>query len=164
MPEHKKNILNFGYGINFKYEGMLVCYFDRCYVVTKFILPTISALKILTINFDEAFDYLQEKKMDVTKEAKEYISDLRVYCNKILSFVHYYRKEISFLITQHIKFLMNENSFDFTKSFHKIEEERGIITLLIAGFLGLAYESISSFLHKRRHKALYKAIKAMKNK
>ena len=23
MPELKKNILNFGYGVNFKYEGML---------------------------------------------------------------------------------------------------------------------------------------------
>ena len=23
MPELKKNVLNFGYGVNFKYEGML---------------------------------------------------------------------------------------------------------------------------------------------
>ena len=28
-PELKKNILNFGYGINFKYEGLLVHSFDR---------------------------------------------------------------------------------------------------------------------------------------
>ena len=31
MPELKKNILNFGYGVNFKYEGM----FDRFHEVTK---------------------------------------------------------------------------------------------------------------------------------
>ena len=36
MPELKKNILNFGYGVNFKYEGMLSHSFDRFYIVTKF--------------------------------------------------------------------------------------------------------------------------------
>ena len=28
MPELKQNILNFGYGVNFKYEGMLSHSFD----------------------------------------------------------------------------------------------------------------------------------------
>ena len=41
------------------------------------------------------------------------------------------------------------------------KENRGIITLLISGFIGLAYEGISSFLHNRRHKVLHKAVKAM---
>ena len=50
---HKKNILNFGYGINFKYKGMPAHSFDRFYVVTKFILPTNSDLKFSTINFNE---------------------------------------------------------------------------------------------------------------
>ena len=36
MPELKKNILKFGYGINYKYEGMLSHSFDRFYLVTKF--------------------------------------------------------------------------------------------------------------------------------
>ena len=36
-PELQKNILKFGYGINYKYEGMLAHSFDRSYVVTKFI-------------------------------------------------------------------------------------------------------------------------------
>ena len=42
MPEIKKNILNFGYGINFKYEGMPAHSFDRFYVVTKFVLPSVN--------------------------------------------------------------------------------------------------------------------------
>ena len=50
MPELKKNILNFGYGINFKYEGMLAHSFDRFYVVTKFILPLVSDLKFSPLN------------------------------------------------------------------------------------------------------------------
>ena len=32
---------------------------------------------------------------------------------------------------------------------------------IITGFIGLAFEGISSFLQNRRHKALHKAIKAM---
>ena len=32
-PELQRNILNFGYGINYKYEGMLAHYFDRFYMV-----------------------------------------------------------------------------------------------------------------------------------
>ena len=52
MPEYKRNILNFGYGINFKYEGMLSHSFDRLYVVTKFILPTIDDLKFSPVDFD----------------------------------------------------------------------------------------------------------------
>ena len=38
-PELKKNVLNFGYRANFKYEGMLSHSFDRVYVVTKFEMP-----------------------------------------------------------------------------------------------------------------------------
>ena len=36
--------------------------------------------------------------------------------------------------------------------------------MLINGFMGLAYESISSFLHHKRHKALHKAVVAIENK
>ena len=39
MPELKRNILNFGYGINFKYKAMLSHSFDRFFVVAKFELP-----------------------------------------------------------------------------------------------------------------------------
>ena len=46
MPELKKNILNFGYGANFKYEGMLSHSFERFYVVTKFEIPNIQDLKL----------------------------------------------------------------------------------------------------------------------
>ena len=37
-------------------------------------------------------------------------------------------------------------------------QKRGIITVLVSGFIGLAYEGISSFLHNRKHKALHKAV------
>ena len=39
-----ENILKLGYGINYKYESMLVHLFDRFYVLTKFILPSMGDL------------------------------------------------------------------------------------------------------------------------
>ena len=51
--ELKKTILNFGYGENYKYEGMLVHSFDRFYVVTKFILPSIGDLNFSKLNYDD---------------------------------------------------------------------------------------------------------------
>ena len=46
----------------------------------------------------------------------------------------------------------------------QIRQRRGIITSLITGFIGLAYEGISRFLHHKRQKALHKAVHAMENK
>ena len=57
MPELQKNILKFGYDINYKYEGMLAHSFDRFYVITKFILPTLDDLKIYPIKNDKECQY-----------------------------------------------------------------------------------------------------------
>ena len=57
-PKLHRNILNFGYGINSKYEGMLVHSFDRFYVVTKFMLPMIEDLKFSKLYFDDTYVYM----------------------------------------------------------------------------------------------------------
>ena len=41
------------------------------------------------------------------------------------------------------------------------KSKRGSFSVIISGFVGLAFKGISSFLHNRRHKALHKAVKAM---
>ena len=48
-PELQKNVLKFGYWINYKYDGMLAYSFDRFYVVTKFISPMLNDLKLSSI-------------------------------------------------------------------------------------------------------------------
>ena len=58
-PELKRNFLNFGYSINYKYEGMLAHLFDRFYIVTKFILPSIGDLNFSTLNYDNICTYLE---------------------------------------------------------------------------------------------------------
>ena len=56
---------------------MLAHSFNRIFVVTKFILPTIIDFKFSTINFDETYNYLQEKN-ECSVEAKQYISGLKI--------------------------------------------------------------------------------------
>ena len=58
MPKLKRNILNFGYGVSFKYEGILSHSFDRFYLVAKFKLPKVEDLKLTAIDFDPTCSYL----------------------------------------------------------------------------------------------------------
>ena len=51
-PELKSNVLNLGYRVNLKYEGMLYNSFDRFYEVTKFEIPKIKDLKLTIFTFD----------------------------------------------------------------------------------------------------------------
>ena len=78
MPELKKNILNFGYGVNFKYEGMLSHSFDRFYIVTKFELPKTKDLKLATFGFDFECSYANH----TTTSNTNYVNLLN-YCMKI---------------------------------------------------------------------------------
>ena len=67
---------------------MLAHAFDRCYVVTKFILPLVSNLKFLPLNFDEKCKYLNDNIV-CNYNSKEYISSIKVYCKKIVPFIHF---------------------------------------------------------------------------
>ena len=80
-PDLKKNILNFGYGINYKYEGMLAHSFDRFYVVTKFILPMIGDLKFSKLDYDDTWSYLDIKYAQNT-DSRKYMLDLKLFAIK----------------------------------------------------------------------------------
>ena len=90
----QRNILNFGYGINHKYEEMLAHSFDRFYVVTKFMLSTIGDLKFSKLDFDYTCAYM-EKEYAPNMVSRKYMLELRAYCNKIKPFVTYYNKLIN---------------------------------------------------------------------
>ena len=59
-PELQRNILKFGYRINYKYEGMLAHSFARFYVITKFVLPTLDDLKLSPNRYDKECNYLRK--------------------------------------------------------------------------------------------------------
>ena len=104
----QKNILKFGYGINYKYEGMLAHSFDRFYVITKFILPTLDDLKLYPIRYDKECQYLRNLDDEDDHRIKQNIKDLFFYCTKIRPYMSLYKMQITaHNLTAH-KFLKNE--------------------------------------------------------
>ena len=91
MPELKKYILNFGYGVNFKYVGMLSHSFDRFYIVTKFELPKIQDLKLATFGFDFECSYANHTSTSTTDYAR-----LMNYCMKIMPYARLYQRQIQY--------------------------------------------------------------------
>ena len=142
-PKLQRNILNFGYGINYKYEEMLAHTFDRFYVVTKFMLPMIGDLKFSKLDFDYTCVYMKKEYAPNTNSRK-YLLELKTYCNKIKPFVTYYSKLIqSYNKTSHN---ILENEIRLLLPQVSKRQKHGIITILVSSFIGLAYKGISSFL------------------
>ena len=89
MSELKRNILNPGYGINFKYEGMLSHSFEKFYLVTKFIFPTVDDLKFSPIDFDKECSY-SNADLRRNQYTACYLPNIRNFCTKIVPFIDFY--------------------------------------------------------------------------
>ena len=98
----QKNVLKFGYGINYKYEGMLAHSFHRFYVVTKFILPTLDDLKLSSIKYDKECHYLRNLVDQENDQIKENIKDMLLYCAKLRPYMAFYKMQIKALTILHI--------------------------------------------------------------
>ena len=72
---------------------MLAHSFDRFYVVTKFILPSIQDLTFSKLNYDSTCTYLDEKNSH-DAETKKYTLDLLASCKKIEPYLAYYKRQI----------------------------------------------------------------------
>ena len=154
MPELKKNILNFGYGVNFKNEGMLSHYFDRFYIVTKFELPKTKDLKFTTFGFHFECSYANHTSTSNTDYSK-----LMNYCMKITPYAQLYQRRIQYYNKTTYDTLANDIGKILPKFPTAKRQKHGAILTSILGsvaskVIGLAYEGISSFLHHKRHKAV----------
>ena len=134
--------------------------FERFYVVTKFILPSIGDLDFAKLNYGNTCTYLHDRNI-CNVDTKKYL-DLLVFCKMIEPYVTYYKRQIkSYNNTTHI---ILKNEIDLILPHISIKQKCGIVTTIVSSFIGFAYEGISSFLHNKRNKALHKAVKAMDSK
>ena len=156
--ELEKNILKFGYGINYKYEGMLAHSFDRFYIVTKFMLPSMGDIKFSKLNFDHTCTYMN-KEYALNMDSRKYLTELK-YFNKIKPFVsHYYKLIKPYNIT-----VCNRLENEIKPLLPQVSRQKcGISTTLVSGLIGLAYKGITSFLQQKHEDALQKAVNAMSN-
>ena len=93
--EVQKNILKFGYRINYKYVGTISHSFDRFYAVTKFELPRVQDLQFTTIPYDKGCNHLDDAKLK-WKYPLGLIDEVKEYCIKIALYIDYYKKQIEY--------------------------------------------------------------------
>ena len=153
MPELKWNILNFGYGVNFKYDGILSHSFDWFYIVTRFELPKTKDLRLVTFKFDFKCHYANHTSTN-TNYAK-----LLKYCMKIAPYAWLHPRQIQYYNSTAYDTLTNDIGKILPKFLTDHRHKRGAILASILGsvassVIGLAYKGISSSLHHKRHKAV----------
>ena len=154
MPKLKKNVLSFGYGVNFKYKGMLTHSFDRFYVITKYKIPRVEQLQFTTFAFNLTCSHLNISKSPQLRYIK--------HCRRITPYVKFYKQQIDYYNQTAYNLLQNEIGL-ILPNFNS-RKKRFLSTILgtiATKVIGLAFEGISSFLHHKRHKALQKAINAL---
>ena len=160
MPELKKNVLNFRYGVNFKYKGMLTHSFDRFYAVAKYEIPKIENLKLTTFSFDLMCNHLNISK-------KNYLLRYIRHCRRIAPYLKFYKQQVDYYNQTAYHILQNEIGFILlsSNSNNNNRKKRFLTTILgtiASKVIGLAFKGISSFLHHKRHKALQKSSKCYK--
>ena len=100
------------------------------------------------------------KKYAPNTDSSKYLAELKAYCNEVKPFVSHYSKLIkSYNATVH-NILVNEIRPLLP---HISKQKCGIVSTLVSGFIGLAYEGIFSFLQKNMRMPLQKAMIAMNN-
>ena len=98
------------------------------------------------------------KKYTPNTDYSKYLAELKTYCNKIKPFVSHYSKLIKSYNATVYNILTNEIRSLLP---HISKQKCGIVSTLVSGFIGLAYEGISSFLQRKCEDALQKAMIAM---
>ena len=158
LPELKKNVLNFGYSANFRYEGILTHSFDRFYVVAKYEIPKVKHLQFTTFTFDLMCNHLNISK-------KSYLLRYIKHCRRVPSYVKFYKQQIDYNNWTAYNLLQNEIGL-ILPNFNNRKKRflTSTLDMIASKVIGLAFEGISSFLHHKRHKAPQKAVNIINSK
>ena len=168
MPELKQNVLRFGYGVNFRYEDMLAHLFDRFYVVTRIEIPKVLDLNLTVFQFDYNCSHVTHIEKDTKFKIPSTIKDMfNVYCRNIITYMYLYKHQVEYYEKMVYNILEKDIGMILPK-FGNMENniklkcpKRQIISALISGFIGLAFEGISSYLQHKWQKALQQAMHTM---
>ena len=152
MPELKHNVLRFGYGVNFRYEGMLSHSFYRFYMVTKIEIPKVLDLNLTLFQFDYSCSHLVNIEKGMNFKIPSTIKEMfNVYCKNIIPYmylykhqVEYYEKTVYDILEKDIGLILPRFE-DREMNVQQKHQKRQIISALISGFIGLAFEGISTF-------------------
>ena len=100
------------------------------------------------------------KEYTPNTDSNRYLKELKMYCNKLKPFISYYSTLIKTYNSTVYDLLENKIKPLLPK---RPRQKCGLMTTLVSGFIGLAYEGISSFLQRKWDNALKRAVSAMDN-
>ena len=156
MPELKCNVLRFGYGVNFRYEGMLSYSFDRFYVVTKIEIPKLWDLNLTLFQFDYNCSHVVNIEKGTRFKIPSTIKEMfDVYCKNVIPYMYLYKHQVGYYEKMVYEILKKDIGMilpkfkNREKNVKQKRQKRQIISALFGGFIGLAYEGISSFLQHK---------------
>ena len=149
--------LKFPWGVNFKYNGQLHHNIDRVWVVTKVPIPTVESMQL-------GQNLLSTTPPACTKANKEPFEDTarRVMCASTKTALrmlqwkeHYYIKRAKALLGEELDAILPQ--------FPATRPKRGLAAFipLISSLGMVAFEKLSAYLQRKRHKAIQKSLKAM---
>ena len=105
-------------------------------------------LKLSPIKYDKECNYLHNLDNNDNDQIKENIRDLLYYCAKLRQYMLFYKMQINAHNKTAHHILKNEVDLILLKFPKGGKSKRGIFSAIISGFVGLAFERISSFLPK----------------
>ena len=136
---------------------MLIHSFDRFYVVAK---SKIEHLQFTTFSFDLTCNHLNISR-------KSYLLRYIRHGRRIAPYVKFYKQQIDYYNWTAYNILQNEIGL-ILPSFNNNNRKKRFLTTILGTLaskvIGLAFESISSFLHHKRHKALQKAVNVINSR
>ena len=122
-------------------------------------------LRLTTVQFDSKCTYVAARN---DMQPSSYFHIHLAYCQKIVPYVEFYKKQISYYNHMAHEILMNEAGLILPTYPKDRRHRRSILASVLGGIassvIGLAYEGTTSFLHHKRNKALHKAVNVMQKK
>ena len=85
--ELQRNILKLGYGINYKYEGILAHSLIDLILLQHLFYQHWDDLKLSPIRYDKECNYLRNLDDEDNDQIKENIKDFLFYCSKLRPFM-----------------------------------------------------------------------------
>ena len=135
---------------------MLSHSFDRFYVVSRIEIPKVSDLNLTLFQFDYNCSHVANIEKDTHFKVSSTIKDMfNIYCKNIIPYMYLYKhqvecyeKRVYDILEKDIGLILPKFENKETNEHPKCQK-RQIIVALISGFIGLAFEGISSFLQHK---------------
>ena len=135
---------------------MLAHSFDRFYVVTRIEIPKVLDLNLTVFQFDYNCSHVANIEKGTRLKIPDMIQNMfKQYCKYLIPYmylykhqVEYYEKMVYNILEKDIGMILPKvgNTDNKVQSKHP---KRQIISALISGFIGLAFEGISSYLQHK---------------